>query len=141
MGEKVINAKPGKPREFVIPAFKGSKNQRNVTLILPDEEDPNRYVIVKKNIPKKAWSKGKSKEITWINNFGVKLQGKFVEKIDYQVVVDALPAGKSYFFFDGENVQSFAAADVDSSGSTFAGRWVLSMHSGDPAVGMGGSGR
>jgi hypothetical protein len=140
MGEKVINAKSGKPREFVIPAVKGSK-QRAVTLILPDNVDPNRYVIVKKNIPKKAWTKGKKKNITWINNFGVKLQGKFVEKIDYQVVVDAPSKGKSYFYFDGENVQPFTAGDVDSSGSRFTGKWVLNMHSGDPAVGWGGTGR
>ena len=136
MGEKVINPKPDKPREFVIPATKGSKNQRAVTLVLPDDLDPKKFVIVKKNIPKKAWDKGRSKKITWINNFGVKRQGEFVASIDYQVVVDAPPSGKSYYYFDGENVQPFAAGDVNSSGT----KWVLTMHSGDPAVGWGGSG-
>jgi hypothetical protein len=134
MGEKSINPKPGKPREFVIPAAAGSTNQKAVTLILPEPLDPNRYVIVKKNIPKKARNKGKSKNITWINNFGVKRHGKFVPSIDYHVEVDPPPQGKSYFYFDGENVQPFAAGDVNSSGS----KWVLTMHSGDPAVGWGG---
>lgn len=136
MSEKVIKSIQGKPREFVIPADKRTKNQRDVTLILPDSEDPGRYVIVKKDIPQKAFAKGKN--YIWINNFGVKLQGEFVEKIDYQVIADAPPTGKSYFYFDGENVQPFAVEDVDSSGSTYAGKWVLTMHSGDPAVAWGG---
>lgn len=134
MSEKVIKSKPGKPREFVIPAAKGSSNQKAVTLILPDNVDPNRYVIVKKNIPNMARSKGRSKNITWINNFGVKQNNKFVERINYHIRVDAPPTGKSYFYFDGENVQPFAAGDVNSSGN----KWVLSMYSGDPAVGIGG---
>ena len=134
MSEKVIKSKPGKPREFVIPAAKGSSNQKAVTLILPDNVDPKRYVIVKKNIPKMAWSKGRSKNITWINNFGVKQSNKFVEKINYHILADAPPKGKSYFYFDGENVQPFATGDIGKSGS----KLVLRMHSGDPAVGWGG---
>jgi len=138
MGEKVINSTQGKPREFVIPADKRTKDQREVTLILPDSEEPGRYVIVKKDIPGEA--KTKRSDIKWINNFGVKFQGEFVASIDYQIVADAPPKGNTYFYFDGVNVQQFAAGDVDSSGSTYAGKWVLTMHSGDPAVGIGGSG-
>jgi len=138
MGEKVIKSTQGKPREFVIPADKRTKDQRDVTLILPDSEDPGRYVIVKKDIPGEA--KTKRSDIKWINNFGVKFQGEFVARIDYQIVADAPPEGNTYFYFDGVNVQPFAEGDVDSSGSIYAGKWVLTMHSGDPAVGMGGSG-
>ena len=138
MGEKVLQAKPGKSREFDVPADSKDKNQKKVTLILPESEDPGRYVIVKKDIPGQAKTKGKN--VTWINNFGIKLQGQFVASIDYQVVVDAPPAGMVYFYFDGVNVQQFASGDVDSSGSQFAGQWVLTMHSGDPAVGWGGGG-
>jgi len=136
MAEKVIKSKPNNPREFVIPAAKGSSNQRAVTLVLPKNVDPERYVIVKKNVPQMAWSKGRSKKITWINNFGVKQGNKFVGKINYHILADAPPKGKSYFYFDGENVQPFAAGDIDKSGR----KWVLKIHSGDPAVGWGGSG-
>lgn len=136
MGEKVINSTQGKPREFVIPADKRTKDQKDVTLILPDSEDPGRYVIVKKDIPGEA--KTKRSDIKWINNFGVKFQGEFVASIDYQIVADAPPKGNTYFYFDGANVKRFAAEDMDSSGRRYPGKWVLTMHSGDPAVGMGG---
>ena len=138
MGEQIIQARPGKPRDFDIPADAADSDQKKVTLILPEAEDPGRYVIVKKDIPGQARQKGRDKNITWINNFGIKFRGNFVEHIDYQVVVDVPPPGMNYFYFDGVNVQSFADADVDESGSQYPGQWVLTLHSGDPPVGWGG---
>jgi hypothetical protein len=153
MPEREMNPQAGNARRFRIDA---DANETALELILPDRlpgnRPPNQYKIVKKDIPAEA--KGKTfrgKTVIWINNFGIRLRGKFVvrgggnkqdpffdevegEQFRYEVIVPGpAPEGlPTLVYFDGADVQP-ANATIDNDGF-----YHFTLDIGDPADGWGG---
>lgn len=153
MPEREMNPQAGNERRFRIEADAG---ETAVEIILPPglprNRRPEKYKIVKKDIPGVA--KGKTfrgKTVIWINNFGIRLRGSFEvksggskqdpfieemqgERFTYEVVVPG-PAPKDYptlVYFDGTDVQP-SGATVDDNGN-----FHFNLNIGDPATGWGG---
>lgn len=153
MPERTMNPQAGNPRRFRIDADAG---ETNVDIVLPDglprNRRPDKYKIVKKDIPAEAKDKlFGGKKVKWINNFGIRLKGSFGvksggnkqdpfmdevngERFTYEVIVPSPPpAGfASLVYFDGANVQP-TGATPDSSGN-----YRFSLNIGDPPTGWGG---
>lgn len=149
MPELPVQANAGNARRFTIPA---NDKETTIDVILPNDKEPGNYIIVKKDIPSEAkGQKFRGATVKWLNNFGVRLKGKFktkknveadnpfIEEVDgqafsYQVVVPG-PAPEGYstvVYFDGKDVQLGASAP-DSDGN-----YRFSLDIGDPAAGWGG---
>ena len=149
MPEQIVPAHAQNERRFTIPP---GANETALDVVLPNNKQPGNYKVVKKDVPAAAQGKQfRGKPVKWINNFGVRLKGRFRTKrntdeddpfiedvegqsFDYDVVVPG-PAPEGYssvVYFDGNDVQLGAAA-LDSDGF-----YRFSINIGDPPTGWGG---
>ncbi|HVN15708.1 MAG TPA: hypothetical protein VMT73_08195 [Anaerolineales bacterium] len=136
MPERAISARSDNPRRFQIPADNAA--EREVIVILPDDRAPAAHQIVKKDIPPSALSqRWNGKPVTWLNNFGIRQGGQFVN-FAYSVVVDPPGKGQTLVYFDGTTVQAFNDADLDRAPSDHPGKWKAILRLGDPPIGWGG---
>ena len=158
------------PEREMNPRGNGAENSRRFTIAadtteetaieiklpdaLPNGRGPDKYKIVKKDIPAAARNKSYGgKNVKWINNFGVRLKGNFnvrgggskddpfIEEVDgeqfsYEVIVPGpAPADlPTLVYFDGTDVQP-TNATIDSDGN-----YHYNLNIGDPASGWGGGG-
>ena len=153
MPEREMNPKAENARSFRIDADAG---ETPVEIVLPDglprNRRPDKYKVVKKDIPAAAKNKTYGgKKIKWINNFGIRLKGNFGvksggnkqdpfmdevhgERFTYEVTVPGPPpAGfTTLVYFDGTNIQP-TGATPDSGGN-----YRFSLNIGDPPTGWGG---
>ena len=152
------------PEREMNPRGAGAENSRRFTIVadttdetaieikLPSDKQPDKYKIVKKDIPAAAQTESYGgKKVKWINNFGIRLKGNlkvkkggkkqdpFIEEVEgeqfnYEVIVPGpAPAGlPTLVYFDGKNVQP-TGATPDSDGN-----YKFSLNIGDPPNGWGG---
>ncbi len=139
MPEVPVSAMQGKPREFKIGIRRRAADydfdEQEVTLVLPDNVDLSKHVVVKKDIesatPRKT---ANGLGLTWINNFGIKI-GKDWTTFTYTVIMPAPPVGYSIYYYDGD--VNLIKPPYTSAGS---GKVQITLSNGDPAIGWGGGG-
>jgi len=155
MPEREMSAQSENARRFRIAADTG---ETPVEIVLPDglprNRRPEKYKIVKKDIPTAAKNKTYGgKKVKWFNNFGIRLKGNFTvlsggnkqdpyieevhgERFTYEVIVPGpAPADlPTLVYFDGTDVQP-TNATMDSDGD-----YHFNLNIGDPATGWGGGG-
>ncbi len=133
-----ISNRSNDPNTFDIPTSQAQTGrfpqQASVALKL-SQNAAGRYEVYRKDIPNELQGRMyRQREITWLNNFGLKERGKpeFANIVPaYEVHIQSVPSASTYVYYDGSNIQTldFHVDPDDDS------RIVAELTLGDPAIG------
>ncbi len=128
----------GNPNRFVIPVgshqVQRFRHQAPISIELSTDA-ARQYEVHRKDIPDKLYGeKYQGKEVTWLNNFGLKpnRDPEFsVEVPPYRIHIQKVPSAKTYVYYDGSEIKPLDSHANPNDENDI----VAELPLGDPSIG------
>jgi hypothetical protein len=136
MAEKMINDRSGRNNGFKLPAnparFEDFSDEEDQLEIVLAEEAVSQYDFFHKDIPAKLrGQKYQNKDISWLNNFGMKVKGGkgYERRVPRYSIFIKDTGKKTYVYYDGSKILELPVSPAG------AGQLRAELDLGDPPVG------